>query len=418
MSSDLWKEFGGGDQSRPIWEHPALHSNPAIDEDDFGDFEDPTNTEESLNISATVSQTRWNPPQNPSEASKDILGLCVDHRQGSKTAPPVVSLNPKVRSTTMKPVVPSNSKYGLRSQELRRDMPPPTKVETAPVSEADDEEEWADFETVKEKPSSIEAIETDGRHPDLPSKAGTISSPLPASHISSTKNQTAKPNSQTFTRPHYIPPPSVLIAHTAVLISRLPGQIEAAMEEVKSKGISPKIVDKALRNCISALRVAARIMAGRKNRWIRETALAQSMRIGHAQGGKSGGMKLTGVDKAEVQRENGEAAELVRVWRSKLGQIRGALALVNAQIAGKPLALPEIAETLPVQVAKDTAPGAASDRTVCALCGLRRAERVAKVDVDVWDTSGEFWSNLWGHTECRLLWEQHSQLLMVGVFGS
>ena len=210
--------------------------------------------------------------------------------------------------------------------------------------------------------------------------------------------------------PSNIPPPSILISHMSTLIQRLPSQVEAVMLQSSECQIAQEALDKALHGCIASLRVSARIIAGRKVRWKRDSHLSQSMKIGPAQVGKKGGMKLTGVDKAETQREDREVAEFVRIWKQRLGSIRAALAKVNSQISGSPLVLPEISERMIMIVAKATE-GSVSSSKSCTLCGLKREERVAKVDVDIWDGFEEWWSDFWGHTECRTFWEEHERFL-------
>ena len=212
--------------------------------------------------------------------------------------------------------------------------------------------------------------------------------------------------------PSNIPPPSFLIIRLATLIQTLPSQVNNVLQRMNSEQISQKALDKALRSCIASLRVAARVIAGRKLRWKRDNRLSQSMSIGPAQGAKKGGMKLTGVDKAESQREDREVIEFVRNWKLQLGNIRGALAPVNSQIPGSALGLPEIIESMSITVVKN-AEGASVDLKACALCGLKRNERVVRVDVDVWDTFGEWWAELWGHMECREFWEQHQKSLSI-----
>ena len=212
--------------------------------------------------------------------------------------------------------------------------------------------------------------------------------------------------------PSNIPPPSFLILRLASLIQTLPNQVNNVLQRTDSEHISQKMLDKALRSCIASLRVAARIIAGRKLRWKRDSRLSQSMSIGPAQGAKKGGMKLTGVDKVESQREDREVIEFVRNWKLQLGNIRGALASVNSRISGSALGLPEIAESMSITVVKN-AEGASVDLKGCALCGLKRNERVMRVDVDVWDTFGEWWAELWGHVECKEFWEQHQKSLSI-----
>lgn len=227
---------------------------------------------------------------------------------------------------------------------------------------------------------------------------------------SSKKSSVSKDRILSSTSPSSLPPPSILISHMSTLIQKLPSQVEAVVLQSFKSQISQEALDKALRRCIASLKVSARIVAGRKVRWKRDSHLSQSMKIGPAQAGKKGGMKLTGVDKAETQREDREVAEFVRIWKQRLGSIKSALAMVNGQISGSPLVLPEISERMVILVAK--APdGSASSSKSCALCGLKREERIAKVDVDIWDGFEEWWSDFWGHTECRIFWEEHKRFL-------
>ena len=205
-----------------------------------------------------------------------------------------------------------------------------------------------------------------------------------------------------------MPPPSILINLVSSLVEKLPQQVERVMKNLDAAQKSEQRLEGALRRCIASLRVAARIVAGRKVRWRRDQHLAQSMRIGPA--GKAGGMKLAGVDKAEVQREDREAAEFARIWQQKLGGIRSALAMVNSNIAGQPIALPGISATMVIKALKSS-DGATVSTKCCFLCGLKREERVDKVDVDVWDNFEEFWTDNWGHSQCRVFWLEHEGYL-------
>jgi hypothetical protein len=40
-----------------------------------------------------------------------------------------------------------------------------------------------------------------------------------------------------------------------------------------------------------------------------------------------------------------------------------------------------------------------------------RDERVANVDAHVEDSFGEWWTEHWGHLECRLFWEENQASL-------
>jgi hypothetical protein len=75
--------------------------------------------------------------------------------------------------------------------------------------------------------------------------------------------------------------------------------------------------------------------------------------------------------------------------------------------SGGALRVPEVAVGLAVSTAKGvpTAPRA------CVVCGLKRDERVAKVDGEVEDSFGEWWVEFWGHRECRNFWVGHEREL-------
>ncbi|UKZ80681.1 hypothetical protein TrVFT333_008444 [Trichoderma virens FT-333] len=134
---------------------------------------------------------------------------------------------------------------------------------------------------------------------------------------------------------------------------------------------------------------AARVIAGRKHRWHRDKILAKSMSISAA---GSKGMKLAGVDKTQSAREDREAADVVAVWREHVGRVRSAVAAANTE--GKlNLKVPELSENMLVQTAKMVPAGPKP----CIICGLKREERVSKVDYDVEDSFGEWWVEHWGH---------------------
>jgi len=123
----------------------------------------------------------------------------------------------------------------------------------------------------------------------------------------------------------------------------------------------------------------------------------------------SKGMKLAGVDKAQIARESREAGDVVDLWKEHVGRLRSAVAAANSGIsdATSQLRVPELAENMHVTTAKDV-PTAAK---ACIICGLKREERVAKVDHNVEDSFGEWWSDHWGHVECKRFWLQHETAL-------
>ncbi|KAF4459197.1 hypothetical protein FALBO_14047 [Fusarium albosuccineum] len=207
--------------------------------------------------------------------------------------------------------------------------------------------------------------------------------------------------------PINVPPPSVILSAFPDLLNSgnalfkpMSGQNSSIKQRILS---DPKAVD-FLEGYVLLAVTAARVIAGRKQRWHRDKILAKSMSISAA---GSKGMKLAGVDKTQSAREDREAADVVAAWRQQVGRLRSAVAAAKAAGKGPPLRVPEISENMPVQTAKmvPTAPKA------CIICGLKREERVAKVDYEVEDSFGEWWVDHWGHKACKNFWIEHEQKL-------
>jgi len=133
------------------------------------------------------------------------------------------------------------------------------------------------------------------------------------------------------------------------------------------------------------------------------------MKIGPAAAGGKGGMKLAGIDKAETSREDREAAEVVRVWKEQLGRLKSAVAVANTSLRDTRthLVIPDISEIMHVR----TQEGALTAPKPCIICGLKREERITKVDLQVEDSFGEWWIEHWGHRACRNLWLEHESKL-------
>jgi hypothetical protein len=211
--------------------------------------------------------------------------------------------------------------------------------------------------------------------------------------------------------PTNIPPPSILLSIFPQIFNLPQSPLFQAVANqsftIRNRILSDPSTITFLRGYILLASVAARIIAGRKLRWKRDVHLSQSMKIGPAAaaGGRGGGMKLTGVDKAEAAREDREAAELVRIWREQIGRLRSAVAAANSSIRDKAthLAVPEISETMQVKPER----GALTAPKPCVLCGLKREERISKIDGEVEDSFGEWWIEHWGHRTCRNFWAEH-----------
>ncbi|KAK4660489.1 hypothetical protein QC762_0019540 [Podospora pseudocomata] len=130
------------------------------------------------------------------------------------------------------------------------------------------------------------------------------------------------------------------------------------------------------------------------------------MTISAAVAGGKPGMKLAGIDKTQSIREEQEVAEVIEVWKKQVGRLRGVVAAMNSA-HHENLKIPELATNMAVTVAKNvpTAPKA------CVVCGLKRDERVAKVDYEVEDSFGEWWIEFWGHRQCANFWVEHEKEL-------
>ncbi|KAI1375041.1 hypothetical protein F4677DRAFT_152319 [Hypoxylon crocopeplum] len=210
--------------------------------------------------------------------------------------------------------------------------------------------------------------------------------------------------------PTNIPPPSILLSVFPQLFEEantsLYKPISGQSFSVKNRILSdPKTIE-FLRGYLALATVAARIIAGRKLRWHRDKFLTQRMTISAA---GSKGMKLAGVDKAQAAREDRESADVVAQWKDHIGRLRSAVAAANSSMKNnvEQLKIPEISESMHIQTEK-AAPTAPKG---CIVCGLKRNERVSKVDYEVEDSFGEWWVDHWGHLACKRFWLQHENAL-------
>ena len=374
MSLDLLREFGYI-QKQALEENPwqQTYSQTAAtdiaddDEDDFGDFEGPKNeiSSQRKRLNATNVGLLESAEESSAPGSADGKGY-----QGSN--------------------------YGLEPPEI---LPSPIE------HEADD---WGDFvDQPSEAPcrSNASYVMADKCEGLSQTKSGVA---LPFQTRLSPKSKPEEPNANCMTPtvrptsqaspPSNIPPPSILLLLAATLLQSLSSEIKRLTASIKiiysepASSNNPDTSSLVLR--LAFLRAIARIIAGRKLRWKRDTHLAQSMKIGPAQAGKVGGMKLTGIDRMESRREDQEAAEVVRIWKQYVGSLRACIASVHAQGSGTNLALPDLAENMPVRTAK-MGEGALTAPRSCVLCGLKREERVQRADFNVEDSFEEWWADHW-----------------------
>ncbi|KAM0334267.1 hypothetical protein ACHAQA_001289 [Verticillium albo-atrum] len=248
---------------------------------------------------------------------------------------------------------------------------------------------------------AADGIETSAPKPSVKPVPKTAPKPTPSPQQAGKSSDDAPP-------PTNIPPPSVLLSIFPELLSlantSLFKPIASQPTSIKDRIASDPGTITFLQGYLVLAAVAARIIAGRKLRWHRDKFLAQGMAISAA-GAK--GMKLAGVDRAQTAREDREAADVVAVWKEHVGRLRSAVAAAKAAPGGQQLRVPEVAENMAVTTAKmvPTAPKA------CVVCGLKRDERVGKVDFDVEDSFGEWWVEHWGHRACKNFWTEHEKQL-------
>ena len=405
MSSDLLKEFGGldGDLARAT----ASQSSADIvlaDEDDFGEFEEPKNEDKVSHTQSSSSpsylQSSTPKIQNSRRIYDDFENIShqsvifdaeEEVTRQKKEAERAVIDKTSTRSSLLTSTTRTNDSQGsqaLSKSRLQTSKDAPRRRVEAPEATATetptaDDEPWLDFEAAAAaEPSNIPPP-----HTSKATKASSLGPP-----------------------PSNIPPPSILLPVIAKFFSSLAANLKTISSHQPSD--HPSALSE-LHTFQSTTRAAARILAGRKLRWKRDHLLSQSMKIGPAHSGKAGGgMKLAGVDRAESRREDQEAAEAQQAWRQQAGQLRATIAAVNGRLPREQerFRIVEIGDGVAVRRGSQSE-GVVTAPKCCFLCGIKRDERVAGVDVDVQDSFGEWWVEHWGHADCVAFWENYKDSL-------
>ena len=460
MSLDLLKEFGSQNQNPEAnyWVDNISQKaadNEGIDEDDFGDFEVPAG--------GTLPKKQGLPCPDAIEVTGvSDVGKLVDLSDGSDNPIGTPSI-PQKNVANAKPQK-SQLLFQRRTPVFERRTSPLFEKRTSPLFErrtslferrTEDQptsrnaphSEVQEADILSEKPSILEKLEDDWDNfvehsvplavdelrpqedmlhtHDLISKrqptkqstsltelcVETTASLVNPANIGRNKSSSLAKGDYLGPPPSNIPPPSILLLLVLTIFQSLLANTKNVISLTEASTFPPdqSRVDQ-LQLCLSIVRAAARIIAGRKLRWKRDTHLSQSMKIGPAHSGKAGGMKLTGVDRTESLREDREVAEALSVWRKHLGGLRAAITMVNAELRKTVLFVPDISENMHVRVAK-LEDGALTAPKSCFLCGLKRDERLDKVDVNVEDSFGEWWTDHWGHFDCRIFWERQESSL-------
>lgn len=448
MSSDLLREFGSSEVSpgRADANQSSATKAPA-DEDDFGDFEEAKDED-------NVTQVQGSSP--PSNAVKYLVDLkCI---KGQASTTDEGSQQPYIHTSTTKvQTAPSNDDdwgdFSQRSVMFDADVEATRQKKEADGTLA---YQHRSGEPMKTPPRSTTTTRALTPASPIPARNGSQGSKLSAkrSHTSSRDDSKHKIGAESFTTleqptlddepwvdfeaaeaaspspkpsssrsprtfkttkasnlpppPSNIPPPSILLPIIATIFRSLPTNLKTIQS---LQPLDQPSTLSQLHTLLSTTRAAARILAGRKLRWKRDRLLSQSMKIGPAHSGKAGGMKLAGLDKAETRREDQEAAEALQIWKQQAGPLRSVIVALNGQLPERErFRIAEIADTMPIRQGKPSE-GMVSAPRCCFLCGIRRDERVAKVDVDVEDSFGEWWVEHWGHVDCVAFWENHKDAL-------
>jgi hypothetical protein len=370
------------------------------DFDDFGDFEQPEIPIDMVHDAITVSKSTMlsKPSRN---VNIDLLGL-GDGMDASdiqpikdKTFHNVRTSQPAIRQkeigvdllaldgegafTPKQRSEPNSFQFGQTSnvvdREVLRRQNLPNETEAS-----QNDEKWEDFSAWDDDDNQSKMVSNE------------IPSDSQASGLGAFKG--ASDSSKISQPPTTIPPPAVVLSIFPSIFESIEAQLfhplSGQVGEVRQKVFSDPATLNYLRGYRSILIVCAHVIAGRKLRWKGDTILSQSMRIGPASSGRLSGMKVTSLDKSEINREDREVAEVVRLWNLQIGKVKAVLAEAKKVSEENLPLVPDIRETMPVKTASELEGGISSLKP-CALCGLKRSERVGKVDIEVEDTFGEWW---------------------------
>ncbi|KAJ9608047.1 hypothetical protein H2200_007035 [Cladophialophora chaetospira] len=285
-------------------------------------------------------------------------------------------------------------------------------------SETAGDDEWGDFEqTANPEPPSLDrTILGQSLRPQRKAEDSVVDAPdedwepfdgdvtvpgaaQPAPSLATRSSQRVIPPAtrkeantpSVFERPTNVPPPSSLLQLLSTVFQVLH----------KSNAVVLSSKQDLTSQVTIAFRTASRIVAGRALRWKRDTILAQSVKLGQA--GKSGGMKLASVNRSEIIKEERDAEDLIQDWSNYVHEFNSIVAQ-----AGSPQRM-KLSSKTSLRLVKAT--GNSDSSKQCALCGLKRTERLGDVDTDIDDLFGEFWVEHWGHKDCYDFWYTYKTLL-------
>lgn len=349
--------------------------------DDWGDFE-----------SAEPSAVQPEPVHAPKRVAHPIGGQ--HHFKSPSISSKDLDLLDSLSIEDKKPPAPKRAAPKKSHLPRNKSRPVAPSKTPAPVDE-DFFGEWGDF---IDGPPSAPPAQTRKPSESTSHEQQPASTERSASKAFSKISQENIPASQV--RPTNIPPPSVLLE----LFPKVLDQLRQGALQTRKNLQQKEKVDAAASAIHYTLKTAARVIAGRTLRWKRDAILSQSMRIGPARSGKPGGMKLSAVNKNEDIKEQQQAVDVIAIWRDWTTLFNSVV-----QASGK-RPVPVVAENVRAMTASPEQGGLKASHA-CALCGLKRDERLPRVDEGVEDSFGEWWTDHWGHTDCKEFWEHNMKLL-------
>ncbi|KAB8270920.1 hypothetical protein BDV30DRAFT_157890 [Aspergillus minisclerotigenes] len=378
-----------GDDSNVLFD-ATLEDPPDDNSEDWGEFET-ADTPSYQAAPEILSDTEGNASRRPMKGPNEPNSLAVSRSD--------LDLLDSLSIEDIPPQRRSQASRTLVNKSLSHKNSKAVSAASGVAEDEDAFDDWGDFVDgpPTEPPKSV------GGHRLASAKVPTQKAKITANlekKISPAFNISSSAVSAAQIRPTNIPPPSVLLE----LFPRLFDQLRKEATEARKNIQEKHNIENVALLILSTLKAAARVVAGRTLRWKRDSILSQSMRIGPARAGKPGGMKLNTVNKNEDIKEQQEAVDVISMWRDRV-------ALFNSVIQAsgrRPISV------IPTNIRAITATpeqGALKASHACALCGLKREERLPKVDDQVEDSFGEWWTDHWGHTECRQFWETNVALL-------
>ncbi|EFQ98063.1 hypothetical protein MGYG_01100 [Nannizzia gypsea CBS 118893] len=298
---------------------------------------------------------------------------------------------------------PVRHQTGQISGEERLVAAPPknSKGKGIEVEEAEEDDDWGEFIDGAEDAATKTQQQPIPTSSSGRSKAKAVS-PEPGLSMEKTRTRKAETTASSV-RPTNIPPPSILLPLFPPLLEesrrKAAGYARRKGDGSTTSSLQPD--EEFANQLVSDIRTMAHVVSGRHLRWKRDQILSQSTKIGPARSGRSGGMKLSSVNKSENVKEEQEVMEVVEAWK-RCGSL---LNSVVTSIGRNPM--PALSLSMQVRTAAIDE-GALKSAHACALCGLKREERVPRVDDQVSDSFGEWWLDHWGHADCEAFWKSNA----------